>query len=723
MDRKGADGRSSKWHFLVPRRGRSVFWEYVLVCTLLITLTSLLLGVVLGRSYLRTFDEHQRQTLQKQADIAAQSLNAQMDTMRELAAKLSIQSVFRHSYINQRKFNKISVAEALSQYQSYSALSDCFALIYEEEQEAPICFLSDGHTSDLDVFLERYHLAMLDDTEIRSFLFQQTETRRVLKQSDCILFAFTVHGSTVSAADEHGTLLFVVRTADLQRWLFQISGLQEGSYALSWQTQPLLPELPSEKEQVLAGETSGWQICIGLSPITLSALLTSTEDILRLAGCILLLIVLTLSLAWFCYSPIFKMTTRYAQGRGNEFQLLNDTLESFQCRTELLHRESEQQRRLLSNYTLLMLLNGTAQASEADKHMEQLGIDFPYPCFEVILVAPAANQVITEENIQTLLSSIPDTAGDDAVLYAVDCVPDEHILALLCNYQEDAQNGLLRRLHTYLNRLPRRFHIVEGSVTNACGISASYLTAEAKLKMLMSLPQDCTAAAGDQMEPAQLAAQLIQALELGDCQRALLTLEQHMAALRNNGSELFCRYAVMNLVSGLQRLCVQYNYKLSDTQLSMLLPTNNLQAVHYELLQLIPILCAQISEFNGKAIHSTDRLVMEYLQAHFCDYDISVQTIAESVGIGINRCYAIIKEETGHSLKTILTKMRVERAKELLKDNTLSVSEISGQLGYGSASYFIRVFKQAVGQPPDSYRRASQPGADPEDVGAFPEDD
>jgi two-component system response regulator YesN len=101
---------------------------------------------------------------------------------------------------------------------------------------------------------------------------------------------------------------------------------------------------------------------------------------------------------------------------------------------------------------------------------------------------------------------------------------------------------------------------------------------------------------------------------------------------------------------------------------------------------------------------------MEYLRNHCCEYNITVQQVAEAVGIGINRASALIREETGHSFKTTLTSLRMEKAKTLLAAG-VSVAEAAERTGYNSASYFIKVFKSAVGTTPDAYRRSRYSGA------------
>lgn len=52
-----------------------------------------------------------------------------------------------------------------------------------------------------------------------------------------------------------------------------------------------------------------------------------------------------------------------------------------------------------------------------------------------------------------------------------------------------------------------------------------------------------------------------------------------------------------------------------------------------------------------------------------------------------------------------LNRIRIERATELLNDDNITISEISGRVGYSDHSYFCKVFKKSTGDSPSSYRR------------------
>ena len=66
---------------------------------------------------------------------------------------------------------------------------------------------------------------------------------------------------------------------------------------------------------------------------------------------------------------------------------------------------------------------------------------------------------------------------------------------------------------------------------------------------------------------------------------------------------------------------------------------------------------------------------------------------------------SLLKEELGMPFSEYITSKRIQRAKELLDDESLSVDAIAREVGYKDYFYFTKVFKKAVGISPSKYRK------------------
>jgi AraC-like DNA-binding protein len=93
----------------------------------------------------------------------------------------------------------------------------------------------------------------------------------------------------------------------------------------------------------------------------------------------------------------------------------------------------------------------------------------------------------------------------------------------------------------------------------------------------------------------------------------------------------------------------------------------------------------------------------KYIQAHV-EESITLEQVVAHVGVSRFYFCKLFKRATGMTLTEYVTRVRLERAKTLLVDPALRVSEIVYAVGFGSIPRFNSVFKRYVGMPPTDYR-------------------
>lgn len=84
---------------------------------------------------------------------------------------------------------------------------------------------------------------------------------------------------------------------------------------------------------------------------------------------------------------------------------------------------------------------------------------------------------------------------------------------------------------------------------------------------------------------------------------------------------------------------------------------------------------------------------------------ITLEDIAEIVDLNPVYFSVLFKKETGLNFSSYLVGMRMEKAKEMLKNTNETIAAISGILGYKDVRYFSRLFTKTVGVKPTVYRR------------------
>lgn len=99
---------------------------------------------------------------------------------------------------------------------------------------------------------------------------------------------------------------------------------------------------------------------------------------------------------------------------------------------------------------------------------------------------------------------------------------------------------------------------------------------------------------------------------------------------------------------------------------------------------------------------------MEFISKHYNDPDISVGTVAQSLNISEGYLSHTFKKETDYTLLNYITRYRIHKAMELLKDCRVKVYEVAEQVGYRDIAYFSATFKKYTGVSPSEYQLSSR---------------
>ena len=94
----------------------------------------------------------------------------------------------------------------------------------------------------------------------------------------------------------------------------------------------------------------------------------------------------------------------------------------------------------------------------------------------------------------------------------------------------------------------------------------------------------------------------------------------------------------------------------------------------------------------------------KYIAEHFSSNEFSLNMIAAYIGVSPSYFSSIFKQETGQSFVEYLTRVRIDKACELLKCTTLRTSEIGERVGYNDPHYFSATFKKITGMSPKEYK-------------------
>jgi len=130
----------------------------------------------------------------------------------------------------------------------------------------------------------------------------------------------------------------------------------------------------------------------------------------------------------------------------------------------------------------------------------------------------------------------------------------------------------------------------------------------------------------------------------------------------------------------------------------------SLDLLFEELLKGITTSLNRIAEGESRRHAEQIALAKRYIEQHYMD-NITLEDLGAHIGFNPSYFSTMFKRETGTSFVEYLARVRVEKAKELLKDTDLKIQDICLMVGYTDVRYFRKLFARMTGLSPNEYRR------------------
>jgi AraC-like DNA-binding protein len=201
----------------------------------------------------------------------------------------------------------------------------------------------------------------------------------------------------------------------------------------------------------------------------------------------------------------------------------------------------------------------------------------------------------------------------------------------------------------------------------------------------------CPAGLSDTVVPVRLGERLIGFLQTGQVFRKPPTQQQF-----ERTAQLLAEWGIET-----DRAALRQAYFATQ-----MVPTRQHEAV-IKLLSIfaqhLSILSNQILVQHENAEPPLITRAKAYLQEHQTE-ELSLGQVSKAVNSSPFYFCKMFKKATGLNFTEYLSRIRIERARNLLLNPNLRVSEIAFEVGFQSLTHFNRVFKNTVGQSPTRYR-------------------
>lgn len=96
------------------------------------------------------------------------------------------------------------------------------------------------------------------------------------------------------------------------------------------------------------------------------------------------------------------------------------------------------------------------------------------------------------------------------------------------------------------------------------------------------------------------------------------------------------------------------------------------------------------------------RDVLGLIAAHYRER-LSVEQTADALGISASYLSRKLKDQTGHTFNSLVTRYRLQQSLSLLREGRLRVYEVAEQVGFGDYKNFAQVFRKYLEMTPSQF--------------------
>jgi|GEM_PF-3136564 len=463
-----------------------------------------------------------------------------------------------------------------------------------------------------------------------------------------------------------------------------------------------------------------------------------------MAICLVLGLVLALLLSRQNYRPIKRIIASMNKGgkaqqpQAIDYSTLIERIEeTYDKKSELELQLRQQIHTIRSNFIKKLLLNQYANQGEIDRMQEVLNIRWKSSSFNVVLLhiddfvpfeQAQGNDPL--ELIRLIITNIAEELFNRRHLaFAYE---EDGRITLLVNYSDTEEAGNERETREILSEmiplLRDRFKIgLSAGGGNICvgleGIPGAW--AEAKLalsqrmlhgKYSLTMYREIPVSSNSYYYPFDTELQIMNHVRIGNYEGAeqLLDIVYEENYVKRRLPVYLVNCLFFDMVGTIVKVLdsIQANHEdvfgEHTDMVATLMRCETVADMHQEIKRILRKVCAYIEHRRESNNSSLREQMIAYIDDHYADKNLSLLMAAEHFGMSSSYLSRFFKDQTGYNFIDYVTRLRIQKAKELLASGEGSITEIADKVGYGSANSFIRSFKKQESITPGQYKEGQQ---------------
>ncbi|WP_053982999.1 helix-turn-helix domain-containing protein [Niameybacter massiliensis] len=662
-----------------------------------------------------------------------------IDLIHKVTSNLTRTPYFSDAYI---KHNISSFYDILAELNAIKALDPTFVDIYYYNKNVPNTLYSCNGTYNINTytqinpnFLNGYANFENKINSISKPIFQAPDDNILASLTPCIEYILPVH-------NQSAFFVFRINLSFFSDALHNIYDTENASYTyILSDTYELYKNAPpdfslsldnlsgTEPSNIQTTYKDHYYISSTSSPTSNLTYMSIVNEALLLAKVRTLsnkFILLNLLILLLGFIIIFVLTNKYYEPIRRLLASLHDfnfnlpknldALDQVAVGLDLLDRDN---RRLNYEKSLLKLLSGTYKTiSSFNMNPAHKDILLKYETYKIITLCPAPSYTLSNEDKQLLRQAkLAPLEGVD--LYQVDYT--ESNMSIWIAFYQTGMDTLLKEALLNLDStlkatlsVPLRL-CISHQYTELSGMPYALLECSK-----LSQHTDCTL---DKTLLFYEEVNLQKPVEFSYPEAELSGLQDAITSRNIEKIELFVNILVdyINSLDECNPLLLPLAYTISHvfkkaakilnitsvTNFDNLSKTNTpfSKALFTEyILTLSKEVIGIIQLHTEPCASSSIQVIIDYINQHYCEYDLSVSFLADHFNLSISNLSHQFKATTSVNVSSYINALRIEKAKQLLCTTSMTITDIATSIGYTQPSSFIRRFKQFTNMTPGEFR-------------------
>ena len=688
-----------------------VFRNYLFSYLAVVMAICLVLGLSLTMLSASELGQSEQKLYQGRLEMAADYVERQIAALQEMRLQVKTGQIYQPLYLRSNVMYDMDLLENFTRFTSYSGWLQDYYLWYQNGQKV----YGIRGTYSQEVFLQ-YMLNGMQKGEFLEMVKRQGREDVCFYTSPCLpdtlIICMPFYFGTIKAPAEESALVVLVKKAFLEQNLSKMTGASENAAFLLQYGNNVVMQNGTVSEGDPTGAGSNFMVRLTM-PLPGFSIFERLDTFRNWTILIILFVALAGSglavyAAWHNYQPIQRLYGKYVEpvkNPSNELQtiekMLHDAMESAsfsqKCIDEQLTKMNQQQA-CLKQQLVMMLISGN-DSPVVQRQIEALGYKMSHGLFAIYFL-----HLEPGGKTESLMKDVEGFSDEDNSLYAAELQANKEY-AILANFEEEEQRQVI--LELLEDALTAHGLKARLQVSRSCRHLGEIACAaiEALNAASLSLPSD--AETQDLRREEDRLRELIELTETGDIQQALECLDTIIVRTESTYPSLIMRMYMLNAISmRLHGIAVQSGIALApeNTGSESLGP----EAIVRYLRYLVKALCANAEKTPDAAAEHSKGEASAYVREHGLDPNISLSSTAAALGVSTKQVTRMLHADIGMTFKEYLLQLRMEAAKQILRDDGLSITETAEKVGYFNISHFIKCFKEYVGVTPGEWKKYVQ---------------